>query len=132
MVKAEELRKGILINSKLLGSNHTVTGFISRNGRDFLYTDLQESYSDLEDWQGIALTSEILEDAGFANVHGSNYKKGPLFISNWADKGLIFWPDETKDDEVREIASVHQLQNLYFALTGEELTIKISETKEAV
>lgn len=32
--------------------------------------------------------------------------------------------NSTKEDYHIEIKTVHQLQNLYFALTGEELTLK--------
>lgn len=41
------------------------------------------------------------------------------------DSGFSFWVD---DQWIRLVESVHQLQNLYFALTGEELTMQ-PETK---
>lgn len=41
----------------------------------------------------------------------NHYEKGFLFIVDWWHSGIM-------------IQSVHQLQNLYFALTGEELILK--------
>lgn len=78
---------------------------------------------------GIPLTPEWLERCGFeksysAYLNGIIYMyEGPGYWNN--QKG---WPvgirDEVSMRIVRCIEYVHQLQNLYFALTGEELTIK--------
>ena len=61
----KEIRIGNIINSKLLGTNHLVQGFIIKNNKQYLYTDLQESYSDLEDWQSIKPTEEYILKLGF-------------------------------------------------------------------
>jgi hypothetical protein len=69
----------------------------------------------------IPLTEEWLLKIGFENNEAEKkyckkcitlYMEDNLF---WCD---IFW-------DSLEIKSVHQLQNLYFALTNEELTIKL-------
>lgn len=81
----------------------------------------------------ILLTSEILEKAGFetdeicywtefSTPTGSvNY----LSIGYYAGKVFKFLPTGQIDIQGNEINSVHQLQNLYFALTGEELVIDL-------
>lgn len=46
-----------------------------------------------------------------------NGKSAPIFVSDFGD-------DSHYDLPISHIKYVHQLQNLYFALTGEELTVK--------
>lgn len=84
---------------------------------------------EMEKFKPIELTPEILEQCGFEK--GERFYKDTdaywdetkrYFISNqWfhrkqAGEGSIIL--------ARDLFYVHQLQNLYFALTGEELTIK--------
>jgi hypothetical protein len=75
-------------------------------------------------YQPIPLTEEWLLKLGFIRKNGYGFIKKDLF-------GNLFYSVETKEHfmfqyhELRiKIDYVHQLQNLYFALTGEELTIK--------
>ena len=60
-----------------------------------------------EQYEPIPLTEECLLRFGFES-------KNPVLFTN--SDGDSFYLDDTK------IKHVHQLQNLYFALTGEELT----------
>jgi hypothetical protein len=75
----------------------------------------------------IPLTEEWLVKFGFEKdildidsryiLEGKHY----TFTSNWLSEEIIYVNlNETHTD----IQYLHQLQNLYFALTGEELTIK--------
>jgi hypothetical protein len=77
----------------------------------------------------IPIGPEILEKAGFRHeVHGieeidggeSHYIIGKFWINhideNWFISGL--------EDEIKSFKYLHQLQNLYFSLTGEELKIE--------
>ena len=81
----------------------------------------------------IPLTPEILEKAGFSlySKHSYwNYRTGNnFFLSMWAldeqvagfeKKGVFYW-----GDGFLEVHYLHQLQNLYFCLTGEELNIQL-------
>lgn len=82
---------------------------------------------------GIPLTEEWLRKFGFI-VKSKNYSLnvgGELFeyavmdnICIWHDKNKGWTLDQTINFKTHFIQYVHQLQNLYFALTCNELTIK--------
>jgi hypothetical protein len=65
----------------------------------------------------IQLTEEWLLKFGFiSNPHSNEFYGKNMIFHNWMkDRGYISWG-------FTQIEYVHQLQNLYFALTGEELT----------
>lgn len=68
----------------------------------------------------ITLTEEWLVKLGFKFNSDSNvYSIDNFFIYTEAYNKIII----TYDCLMRSVEYVHQLQNLYFALTGEELTI---------
>ena len=68
----------------------------------------------LEDFEPIPLSPEILEKAGFEKCSCGGWKQGELHLY----KGFNY-------ERKRIIKYLHQLQNLYFSLTGEELTINL-------
>jgi hypothetical protein len=81
---------------------------------------------------GIPLTPEILQKAGFAVAFTSDpqspnaskkYTLG-LFKIHQPDEDAPFLYFFSEDYDVR-LKYLHQLQNLYFALTGEELNIQL-------
>lgn len=47
-----------------------------------------------------------------------------FFIGKLTDYGFAYYIDKNDNQPLISIKYVHQLQNLYFALTGKELTIK--------
>lgn len=67
------------------------------------------------------LTEEWLIKFGFiSNPYSDRYELGEFHIEHNAERGYsIFWHDKTGVT----IENVHQLQNLYFSLTGEELKL---------
>lgn len=77
----------------------------------------------------IPLTEEILLKCGF--IHGRVYftgdtgwkKSGETFSIQLVDKGEYFSFHSAQFN--LRVIHLHQLQNLYYALTGEELTIEI-------
>lgn len=75
----------------------------------------------INDYQPIPLTEEWLLRFGFSKEHSSVRENE--YWSNGATLGLIKISGFYYHDFIA-VTSVHQLQNLYFALTGEELTIK--------
>ena len=99
---------------------------------------IQEVYGGIKDLCnetfGIPLTHEILERAGFVNFPSGNidrWKKERFYLeSNWfgAQGQYKFkWEnmDHTGNTPNTKIQYLHQLQNLYFSLTGEELEINL-------
>lgn len=81
----------------------------------------------------IPITPEILDKAGFHNYPSGSidrWKKNRLYIesSMWMkDQYRFKWEnmDHTGSTPITKIKFVHQLQNLYFALTGTELEINL-------
>ncbi len=79
-------------------------------------------------YQPIPLTPEILEKAGF-----DEWAKGHWKMSNssckrgWSKEFNYYLPYFELSTYVGNVKLkyVHQLQNLYFALTGEEIEIKL-------
>lgn len=86
---------------------------------------LEESTTEQLWCKPIPLTEEWLLKFGFEKV-GSNYENRLIILHTNNKTGTFdFLLNEPHSNKliVRVIESVHQLQNLYFALTNEELTI---------
>lgn len=122
-MKATELRIGNLIQFRD-GSIETVS--------ELLNTGLIQKINDMydTDYSQIPLTEEWLVKFGFA-YKGDKYESMSLcFIRNGASKKDWFNVYSHIDGDfyskypITTVTFVHQLQNLYYALTGEELTIK--------
>lgn len=111
-MKAEELRIG---NETKQG---TVISFYERGihvgyGKCFDYNEAEP----------IPLTEEWLLNMGFEikqGVFGNEYW-GKINLYTSSNKKIVFCFDKF----LQEIKHVHQLQNLYHALTNNELTIKL-------
>jgi hypothetical protein len=76
------------------------------------------------DLKRIPLTSEWLERCGFKNEGKSVYVKDhfKIGVSDQGGANWVFYFD--RHLSVSQCAYLHQLQNLYFLLMGQELTIK--------
>lgn len=81
----------------------------------------------LENIMPVALTDDVLKQCGFAYhdyfkfwqlIEGSDGDRSEMDIDT--DYNLI---DFMRKTIVKKIASLHQLQNLYFLLKGKELTV---------
>ena len=73
----------------------------------------------------IPLTEEWLLKLGFSEIGGCNEKDFTngdynIFINSIGEVNFLFFRE---GDWYQKISYVHQLQNLYFALTGSELTV---------
>jgi len=84
------------------------------------------------DWNNInpiPLTPEILEKCGFewSIYHQAWHKQGFVFDLSERSVGGFFMHKSRLNSEIicPEIQYLHQLQNLYFALTNSELTINL-------
>jgi hypothetical protein len=132
-MKAEELRIGNLVFDKRNGVVCSVDG-LQYSGRIVTEDKKYDDWKRVIDPEGIPLTEEWLIKFGFKWGYGE-YK---LEITPYADGGRIsiyankhiqlsMCAGEYIDGELpllSHIEHVHQLQNLIFSLTAEELTIK--------
>lgn len=121
-VQAKELMIGNYINS-------TANGIIELTPQ--LFKDCIDGMIE-GDLQLIQLTEEILLKCGFEkNMHIYHYKD--IIRIDWFEiEFMVRFKAEIDEDVERyvefknmEIKYLHQLQNLYFALTGEELEVKL-------
>jgi hypothetical protein len=110
-------------------------GFRQITPMDFiiLYGE-EEEYADA--YQPIPLTIELLEKCGFEKDEvcvGANGSSIPAFIKHITiakmDDGFRLWIEIEEDKffsfSWTKIGYLHELQNLYYALTKEELEVKI-------
>ena len=83
----------------------------------------------LEKVAPIPLTPEILEKAGFVKVNNSLNHDTPMYMNGRSGISLTYYKNcfnfEWKDYNSVQIHFVHQLQNLFRVLTGEELNIEL-------
>ena len=117
MIKANELRVG---NWVLLGAKKR------------LYHEVDSicAWGEGTALHPIPLTPEILEKCGFRQQGKRNlYSDGKLAFMEDAD-GFTFFIKDVSNVLYKSVANskiyyLHQLQNLYFALTGDELKIEL-------
>jgi hypothetical protein len=127
MININELRRG---NKFMYGESIITVYDITSEGINIqnIY-DLPECYFDyrLTDLSPVPLTAKVLENCGFTQHHDNCYSH-PIYIKNIFSDGPYTWGVFPVDgsgviiDNSLKLHSLHQLQNLYFALTGEELT----------
>lgn len=75
----------------------------------------------------IPLTPEILEAAGFVRVDRF-YEKDEIILLNVGNVYLYHYSNHS--DKRTTLKYLHQLQNLYFALTGKELNVNLEKPDE--
>lgn len=130
MINANEIRIGNWVEIRGIGHG-SVT---SINVKDISTISIKNAHryvsnSDLQLITPIPITSEILEKCGFKKVADEFYKKDNLYFKNYDMDlclgGTHYILDDFEDITTGECKYLHQLQNLYFALTGEELNVQL-------
>lgn len=135
-IQAKELMIGNFVDA-----NGVITKIESFDfsGINTCFDNMSPSYFDCEfkfsELKGIPLSEEILLKCGFSlftnsNSHNSNdliiyHSKINICYNNSYKKFYMF--DHGIDTIYRGFQFLHELQNLYFALTGEELTVNIEQ-----
>lgn len=122
MIKANEIRVGNWLNDPRQYNPKffpkTDNGYFKATARDIQYA---------EEFEPIPLTEEILLKCGFEyveEVFSYCCKFHNIYISTIGE--FIFAPFCTNDSDcLVKIKYLHQLQNLYFALTGQELEVNL-------
>lgn len=84
---------------------------------------LEVNYRHLNELEPITLTKEILNNAGFEKYSGSVVKHKVYELYFDAKKNSAYYIK--KKVAFTDILYLHQLQNLYYTLTGKELEIVI-------
>lgn len=129
MVRAEELRCG---NKVLISTEISDVTCISVDGISASSKTAHYAFEPFEFVQPIPLTPEILVKCGFEDWSGdTQYGKFGLVMNDiniifaYKIKEKIFERVDVDEFSIYHINYIHQLQNLYFALTGEELIINL-------
>jgi len=126
-MKPEELRKGNII--KVIGRNPTTVETISSSGINKWQDMGMSGEIKFEELTGIALTEALLIKIGFEKHTMLKNQWLTFYISKEDGIGLFLSIKDMliyySNDPIHHIKYVHQLQNLYFSLTGKELTIKL-------
>jgi hypothetical protein len=135
MIKPNELRLGNLLNWIATHENAGVSKVIDIDRGSFVvmtphaWTRSDDHNNKIEP---ISITSEWLKQCGFErDEHGrwTGHKYETDQFIQWFEieedkKAGLYWLRGSEWVMGRPFQYLHQLQNLYFALTGEELAIK--------
>lgn len=131
-MKKNEIRIGNVVYDFLNQSYDVITSINNNDTVDFLY----ESNNDINFVDGVKINSDIIKTLGFIQDNPTeefyvktyndpldkNYIKMTMFFSNnqWT---LCVILGEVSSTVIKDIEYVHQIQNAFFMVTGEELDI---------
>lgn len=114
MIKANELRIGNIVKSNVGNPESNDWVIIELHHLIHIHDGNYLGY------EPIPLTEEWLLKFGFKEVSCDKFFKDDFAVYfGWYEQISIY----NDDQFLRNLIYIHQLQNLYFALTGEELTI---------
>lgn len=125
MIAANELRIGNTL--AFFSKQGIITGIISLiSDEGILWFKHYDVKVDLEDVNGIPLTPEILEKAGFIDgrSHGFLWKIKGVSGFTIEKRAHRYYLKEYKVD-ANPIKTVHHLQNLFYAIKNEELKLEL-------
>lgn len=123
-MKANELRIGNWVNKRLKSGNGRVLS--QKIGPQ----DIVRIYEGVGsfNYEPIPLTEEWLVGLGFVSLSDIlEFGRGKYFIRKRYDKNFEMLQGLEYNSFTKAFKYVHQLQNLFFALTGEELELKIKD-----
>jgi hypothetical protein len=137
MIQPNELRIGNWVGHDASWSvvNEKEKEGIVFQWQDYDFAHVTEGTMSYDSLLPIPLTPEILEKCGFVPCHPiknfpqyTDYRLETVVINYHPDWGFCEFEFGRKDVEERaylcKVKHLHQLQNLYFALTGTELNYK--------
>jgi hypothetical protein len=126
MIKSNELRIGNFIYVAPVQPSSTVHKITGQDIADHANGKITlglECAISLTAWR--LVKSGFVKDRNGWHLPGTQFSLTEKFYPCWMDRML--WPQDISDFKHLSLQYVHQLQNLYFALTGEELKIKDPE-----
>lgn len=127
-MNASELRIGNWVNHKPLWSYRMGNNYSEPFPFQWAESDwyaLGECTMDLEVIEPIVLSPEILEKCGFVKIGGLHSLINGFFTLDFHEQNGLFLCVEGQDLGLPKVNYLHQLMNLYFALTGRELTVNL-------
>ena len=80
---------------------------------------------DIDKIRPIPLTPEILEKCGFEHTVERFWRNDPFEIKMLTMNAVVYYRPKGYDVLISWCKSLHQLQNLYYSLTGDELKIEL-------
>lgn len=125
-MKAEELRIG---NVVLYKDDSTLFKIDEVTATGLTATQLgggETTWIEYDEFEPVKLTPEWLKKFGFVKdkngweLPGTKFSLTDKFYPCWFDRML--WPQDLPEFNSHSLQYVHTLQNLYFALTNQELT----------
>ena len=128
-MKATHLRIGNLVNKKIIDDLdprkewHEAAAI---DAQDLVW--LEENPNDVEEFQPIPLTSELLLNAIFLEI--GVYEIFERFIFIWKKKLQYWYVYTTGNEYLTNIEYFHEYQNFILALTRKEIIIKELIIKE--
>jgi hypothetical protein len=128
-MNTNELMIGNLCQDKISGALLKVTG---THENDISFYVIDRNLFPLQPgWQAepIPLTEEWLLRFGFEKNDNNQFILMEGSVDIVFNKDLNGWTCDGINFSINMTEHVHQLQNLYFALTGEELKLKEDESK---
>lgn len=127
MINPKELRTGNLVKreDQIRVVDQIGNGLITLNPIEGITLDVCQD----SELNPIPLTHEILEKVGFKKGHEENDFYIEFFNETAGEDYFILFENDNRTFKIPDydipINSLHQLQNLFHALTGEELEIKL-------
>lgn len=129
-MKAKELRIGNLVKYSLSNIPQEIKSIISVHGDYIVNFQNSEFSNTIDKIKPIPLTEEWLLKFGFIKLDNNKYGIGTYNNEYWIefvmDRVFFFIAAYMDSPPSVGVKYVHQLQNLYFSLTGEELA-QVSE-----
>jgi hypothetical protein len=124
MINANELRIGNLVYRDSWNDSRSIDII---TGYDFWHSQRLDRVESQVEWGSLSvipLTEEILLKCGFEKLGGDNYSIGRISLGlNYnISIDIDYVPIHCLNGKIKYL---HQLQNLYFALTNEELEITL-------
>lgn len=134
MIQANELRIGNLVSVEKTALHYAGENFksalfeieeLKKEVVHFKGFHAGEYYKDL---QPIPLSEEILLKCGFTKAIGSYFiqKVGSIYVKVPFEGSEYFLVKANSGDKLISVKYLHHLQNLIFALTGEELEFSLT------
>ena len=128
MIKANELRIGNYIGKNGWPGHLIVTSIQSRKNNAYITVavlDGRQSFFRVDSFNPIPLTEKWLLDFGLEETKKNRYLLDDDYDVVFDGENYYFRIGTYMDNPPSvKIKHVHQLQNLYFAPTGKELTLK--------